>query len=282
MAAPDQTTKFNAQGYWEERLRAHPGVRGVGHLGLSLHATEQQYRRRMRQIDVGLRRHGLSDLRGRAVLDVGAGTGIWLEFWHRHRAGRVAGLDFTQVSVEQLMQRFPDDLIVRADLSVVPLPLPDDARFDVISAIDVLLHILDADGFERSIANLAHRCAPGGWVIAADPLISGRGYVPAAIYGTHNVVRTVDDYRQSLAAHGFVVRSVLPAMVLLNTPLEATSERAYKRLVRWWTLYQRLQRYRPLAYPVELAAYAADHFACRTDGDGASPAEKIIFAQKQS
>jgi 2-polyprenyl-3-methyl-5-hydroxy-6-metoxy-1,4-benzoquinol methylase len=280
MEEPEET--FNPRRYWEERLKAHPGIAGVGYLGRSPQFVEQQYRSRMRQVELALRHYGLTDMAGRSVLDIGAGTGIWLNFWHRHGAGCVAGLDFAQPSVDRLKEQFPGDLIVHADVSVAPLPLTDSMRFDVISAFDVLLHIVDPDDLRRAVANLAYHCAPGGWLIISDPIVQGRGYVPRRSYAIHNKVRTVAEYREVLAAHGFVIDSLWPTTVLLNNPLEAPNRLVFLALSTWWratTYWGRSHLFTKLIGP---GAIKADQLACRLCTDGRrSPTAKLIFARKQ-
>src|SRR5258708_30410398 len=229
-----QAEIFDPHRYWEERLQAHPGITGVGCGGRSSRFLELQYQSRMRQVELALHHYGLTDLTESSVLDVGAGTGIWLDFWHRHRAERVVGLDFTQTSVDMLKTQFPGDLIVQADLSIIPLSLLDTMRFDIISAFDVLLHIVDPDGLRRAIANLADHCVSGGWLIISDAIVRGQGYVPTRTYAVHNRVRSLTEYREVLEAHGFVIDSIRPATVLLGNPLEAKNRLAYLAFLGFW------------------------------------------------
>src|SRR5437879_6321396 len=112
---------FDPQRYWERRLQAHPGIEGVGYLGLSSQFIEQQYHSRERQVELVLRHYALDNLAGHSVLDIGSGTGFWLNFWHKHGASRVAALDFAQTSVDRLKVQFSNDLIVQADVSAAPL-----------------------------------------------------------------------------------------------------------------------------------------------------------------
>jgi len=271
---------FNPKRYWEERLQAYPGITGVGYLGRSPQLLEQQYRSRMRQVELALGHYGLADLAGRSVLDIGAGTGIWMNFWHQHGAGCVAGLDFTQSSVDRLNEQFPDDLIVHADVSVSPLPLADTIRFDIISAFDVLLHIVDPNSFQRTIANLAYYCAQGGWLVISDPIVQGHGYVPRRSYGIHNKVRSIAEYQEVLSTYGFVIDSIWPTTVLLNNPLEAPNRLVFLALSTWWRAtrfwgYSNL--FTSLLGPV---AIKADQLACRLCTDGRSPTAKMIFARK--
>jgi 2-polyprenyl-3-methyl-5-hydroxy-6-metoxy-1,4-benzoquinol methylase len=272
---------FNPRSYWEERLSSHPDITGVGFLGRSPQFLEQQYRARMHQVDLVLRHYSLGNLAGHSVLDVGAGTGIWMDFWHQHGAGSVAGLDFTVASIERLRTQFPDDLVVHADVSVVPLSLIENMRFDIISAFDVLLHIVDPILFQHAIANLSEHCAPGGLLIISDPIVQGYGYVPRYTYAVHNVVRSVSEYREVLLKHGFVIDSIWPTTVLLNTPLEAPNHLLFWVLSMWWKGtkcwgYSRL--FTNLVGPLLIKA---DQFACRLCSEGKSPTAKLIIARKQ-
>ena len=271
---------FDAQDYWEQRLQDYPGIKGVGYLGRSTQFVEQQYRARRHQVELALRHYGLDNLTGRSVLDIGSGTGIWLDFWHKHGVERVVGLDFTQISINRLQKWFPNDLIVRADVSEIPLPLPDAARFDIISAFDVLLHIIDTDAFRRALANLACCCVPGGWLIISDAIVEGQGYVPKYTYAAHNKVRSLTEYRDELRAHGFVIDSVRPATVLLGNPLEASSHQAFWILLAWWKATGLWGRSNMLSGLLGPGAIKADQVACRLCTGSNVPSSKIIFARK--
>src|SRR5260370_7186604 len=104
---------FNPQRYWEQRLLAHPDITGVGFLGLSPRFVEYQYRLRMYQVELILRHYGLTDLAGRSVLDIGSGTGIWFDFWHRHGASNLPGRGFRQPSTQKIKLHIPNHTYVR-------------------------------------------------------------------------------------------------------------------------------------------------------------------------
>ena len=173
-----------------------------------------------------------------------------------------------------------DDVIAHADVSGAPLPLPDTMRFDVISAFDVFLHIVAPDGLQRTIANLAHRCAPGGWLIFTNAVLQGQGYVPTISYARHSKPRSADEYREVLASHGFVIDSIWPTTVLLNSPLEAPNHLGFLALSMWWKstfLWGRSNLLTSLAGP---SVVKIDQLACRLCSDGKSPTSKLIFARK--
>ncbi|GLV55972.1 hypothetical protein KDH_28160 [Dictyobacter sp. S3.2.2.5] len=272
---------FNPQTYWEDRLRAYPGITGVGYLGFSPQFVEMQYYVRQLQVERILQQVGLTDLAQASVLDVGSGTGIWLDFWHRHGAKHVTGLDFAQPSIDRLKQQFPDDQVIQADLSVIPLPLAVTAQFDIISAFDVLLHIVDPDRLRCAIANLAAHCAPGGRLLISDPITCGHGYVPKFAYAVHNKVRTLAEYRAILMEYSFEIEVFQPATVFLNNPLEATSYLAFLAYKACWKITRLWGRSRRWSQLIGPHAARWDQIACRLCTGHRAPTAKVLLARKR-
>src|SRR5436309_499962 len=64
----ERTESFDPLLHWEQRLRAHPDITGVGYLGRSPGFIAQQYRLRMIQLELALRHYGLTDLGGRGYV----------------------------------------------------------------------------------------------------------------------------------------------------------------------------------------------------------------------
>lgn len=113
-------------------------------------------------IDV-LRAH-TPDMTGLHVLDVGSGTGHWVEFFSKVLEARsVVATDFSEVAADRLAARFStrtDITIRRMDISE---PEPSfRARFDVVNAIGVVFHIVDDVRWVRTIGNIVEYLAPEG------------------------------------------------------------------------------------------------------------------------
>src|SRR4051794_2872791 len=115
--------------------------------------------------------HGLDHAAGR-VLDVGSGSGIWIEFWRRLGAREIVGLDLTEVAVDALRGWYPDARFEQADAGGDALPV--DGPFDIVSAMSVLLHITDDQRFRRAFANLADSLRPGGHLLLIDAVLVHR------------------------------------------------------------------------------------------------------------
>ncbi len=223
MTPPDPP--FDPASYWESRLRAHWSLAGVGYLRLGRRYNEWMYRVRGEVFDrvAG----GLApSWRGRAVLDVGAGTGFYVDRWRRLGA-RVTGLDLTAVAVAELARAFPDTRFVQGDIGGPPeaIPLPR-GEFAAASAMDVLFHIVDDAAYAQAFGNLAALLAPGGWLLWSDNFL--RHEVERV---RHQASRPLAESMRCVEAAGFEVVERVPMFVLMNYPADTRS-----RLARWaWT-----------------------------------------------
>jgi SAM-dependent methyltransferase len=243
-------SSFDPESYWEQRLRERYDLEGVGWIGLGGALNDWMYRVRRR---VFLQRLAplLPDPSRARVLDVGSGTGFYVERWHELGAGRVAGSDITETAVAQLRQRFPRDRFERFDVGGESSPFSP-GEFDAISAFDVLFHIVDDTRFTRAIGNLFSLTAPGGHLVFSDNFVHG-----AALRGEHQASRPLAEIEQAVREAGFEITSRRPMFVLLNTPVDSDS----RVLHAWWTLLTKAasradafgQVLGAAAYPAELA-----------------------------
>ena len=242
---------FEPGSYWEDRLKSNYDERGVGDIGLSTAYNSYLYAVRRRVFQRQLRRLPLSPSTTR-VLDVGSGTGVYVQEWQDWGAADITGCDITQVAVDRLAVRFPGARFIRLDIGS---SASDDLRgeqFDVISAFDVLFHIVDDDDYRRAIERIAALVVPGGWFLYSDNLVERESRI------SHYVSRTESDILGALKSCGFTVRRRTPMFVLMNDPVRSRS----RVLRRWFSsiygIAGRSEAWGKMAgrllYPVELAA----------------------------
>jgi SAM-dependent methyltransferase len=225
-------TPFDNKRYWETRLREHYSLAGVGYLRLGRRYNEWMYRVRGHVFERVVERLAKSEERsGWRVLDVGAGTGFYVDRWLRMGA-EVTGLDLTEVAVRELSRCFPAANFVQADIGR-PLggrPLGErllsPGSFDAVSAFDVLFHIVDDAAYARAFQNIAALLRPGGWLLWSDNFLRHPTERVA-----HQVSRSLEESTAAAGAAGFEVIERVPMFVLMNFPADTTS-----RLARWaWT-----------------------------------------------
>lgn len=114
-----------------------------------------------------LERAGLLPLSGRRLLEVGCGSGNWLEILERFGARRegLAGIDLDPGRADVCRSRFPGADIRSGDASVLPW---GDGSFDLVLQGTVFSSILDP-GMRRAVASEMLRVlAPGGAILWYD------------------------------------------------------------------------------------------------------------------
>ncbi len=259
---------FHPGAYWEARLRGQYDDRGVGDIGMSraynsyLYAVRRQVFRRI------LSRLSL-DSSTSAVLDIGSGTGAYVAEWKRWGAAQLTGLDITETAVARLSTGFPEANFFKGDIgdSKVLANLSED--YDVVSAFDVLFHIVDDDRYQAALQNIYRLTKPGGWFIYSDNL------VPVESRMSHYVSRSEAMILEALQSEGFEIVERTPMFVLMNDPVRTRS----RVLRRWYSVLHRLagkgeflgQIVGAMLFPFELVATRFIH---------SGPGTEILLCRK--
>lgn len=81
----------------------------------------------------------------KTVLDIGSGSGHWLEFYGSLGARRLTGVDVSEVSCHYLTSKFSNNQKVHINCGKISNLSPDDIRqgFDIVNAIGVMFHIVE-------------------------------------------------------------------------------------------------------------------------------------------
>ncbi|HEV8599698.1 MAG TPA: class I SAM-dependent methyltransferase [Gemmatimonadales bacterium] len=266
---------FDNRQYWETRLREHYSLAGVGYLRLGRRYNEWMYRVRGDVFDrvvagIGSRESG-TGWSGAEILDVGSGTGFYVERWLRLGA-QVTGLDLTEVAVAELGRALPAARFVRADIGgdLTGVPL-DAASFDAVSAMDVLFHLVDDTAYARSFSNIAGLLKPGGWFLWSDNFLRH----PAERV-MHQTSRPLAESVRLLEAAGFEMVERVPMFVLMNYPADTTS-----RLARWgWTaLVAPALLAEPLGWLLGALLYPFERALVRLKREG--PSTELMVCRKR-
>lgn len=222
----DVEVAFDPEEYWEGMHRENRGFAAVGFAGLGVGFNKWMYRVRSVVVRRALRRAALS-VEGASVLDIGAGSGFYVRTWLKLGADPVTGIDLSEAAVEALRREFPTAEFVRDDIAN-PSQATRSNRYDLVSAFDVLFHIVDDERFVRAIDNIAELTEPGGHLLLSDNFLHG-----PTIRGRHQVSRSLQEIDDALSAAGFETVARLPMFFLMNTPIDSRS-----RFLRstWWVV----------------------------------------------
>ena len=235
VSLPPAGGAYDPARYWTQ-LHRRQDLSAVGQAGLPPEINAWLYRALARNFRGFLRRHGLDRPAPERAFDVGIGIGYWVRFWRSLGVRRVDGCDLVAEAVAGVEREATaagaEGSFVVADIGVVgALPA---ATYPIVSCLNVLLHVVDEDAFDRALANIAALVEPGGALILAEPILLDGAYEVANDGTRHSSARTLARYRTPLEAAGLELVDVRPATVLANNPMEARSRPAHARYLRWW------------------------------------------------
>ncbi len=216
--------------YWNERLEKEFSLAGVGHSSVGLRFNRWAYKVRKQVLIRTLRDFDIS-LSKEQILELGFGTGFYLDLWREMGAAHVTGFDIADVAVASGRERLKDTgwSLNRGDIGG-PLELgPAEGSCTLATAFDVLFHLVEDSSWNGALDNLSRALKPGGHVIIFDKFQKKESGV------SHVKRRTLEAYQEALLKRGFEIRTVRPIFYFMNSP--ATHRGAKKFLAKTaWSL----------------------------------------------
>ena len=196
-APPDPKTDeaFDPGAYWETRLSKNFNLRGVGDIGLPNSYNKCLYSIRGYAFKLAVR--GLVGLKDAAVLDIGSGTGFYIQQWQNVGVTSLQGCDLTSTAVTNLTGLYPGVKFQQLDISTPQLPVL--GEFDAVSCFDVLFHIVDDEKYNRAITNIASLVKSGGYFIYSDNFMKSQARIE------HQSGRTEEAILAALRQNSFEV-----------------------------------------------------------------------------
>lgn len=266
---------YDPQTYWSG-LHARGNLSAVGQSGLPVRLNRLLYRALERRVRGFVRHHRL--LPAARAFDVGAGTGYWVARWHELGAARVDGCDLVPAAVASLETAYAarGDRFFVADIGSPTPGLPPD-RYELVSVMNVLLHLVDDAAFERALGAVAALVAPGGHLLLVEPILFDASFVRSWTTDQASRARPLAAYRDPLVAAGLELVDVRGAVALANNPIEARSRARFARYERWWEWLRLRAKAGPLPRWLGPALLAGDRLALAL---GEAPSSKLALFRR--
>jgi SAM-dependent methyltransferase len=213
--------------YWNRRFQRHWGLKGAGttHFGLQFNAWRYRVRRRVFRRAVGRLN---VDPGAISVLEVGSGTGFYVEQWEALGARAISALDISDWAANRLAQDHPGVTFYHADIGAPAVPLPPGA-FDVVTAVDCLTHIVEDAAWLRALKNIHRALKPGGCLLYSDSFFHG----PDKCFRDYWRGRSLAKVAAAMDETGFDIVARAPFLVLMSAP---TDTRHRDRNERLWEM----------------------------------------------
>ncbi len=244
---------FNPDAYWEDRLHTISGLEGVGFKKLGPSFNKWAYKVRKHVFKKQVPKLNI-DFKNANTLDIGSGTGFYIQAWRELEVQKITGVDITPTAIDNLKKTFPKENFFLSDIGDVNYNSNNIyEQYDLISCMDVLFHIVDDVRFEQSVKNISAITKSGGHFIYSDFYLHG-----PVQRGESQVSRTKEYLIGVFTKNGFELVTLKPFMYYTNKPVDTKNPliKAYWFLLENGLYVLPFMGYvmGPLIYPFEILA----------------------------
>lgn len=262
--------EFKPGDYWQTRLSKKKGLEGVGYAKLGKYFNHWAYKIRKNVFLNLLKKHAIVPI-NKKILDIGSGTGFYIDIWEKLSASDVTGLDIAKVSVENLKNIFPDKKFYVIDIGDENYNTQNVLeKYDVISCMDVLFHIVDDARFENAVKHISAHLNSGGYFIYSD------NFLKKTLRGKDQVCRSKEILYKLFEQNNLEIIERKPFMWLTNSPADSKNPllKTY-----WFLLEQTVSRLHLLGGLVGILLYPIELLFVRILSE--SPSTEIVLMKKK-
>lgn len=228
---------YRNESYWNSLHAKEMSLCVVGYPELGTAFNTWQYRLRLKTFE-RLINQEVSNYEGMRVLDCAFGSGAYTQFWRGMGVKHYVGVDISEAAVKRAKKIFPSFSFHQSDLSKMDQDLHLNATpFDVVTAIDVLYHIVDDDECALAIKNMLTGVSETGVFVFSDILVD-----ESIQTASHVKRRSTRFYRKILSDLGFTMMAIKPIFFTMGDPVPSTKKWKYYLCNMIWLPAQKVLR----------------------------------------
>ena len=229
---------YDNQRYWSSVHEAHSGsLDAVGYTGFGPGFNGVAYRTRRAAVERAIRRAFGTQVS--SLFEGAVGTGAYAALWRRLGVQRWVGADIAEAAIGRLRAENPQHAFITCDLAALDGERLDLGRFDVVTAIDVLYHLVNDAQYATALGNLAGLVRPGGILVVSDVFVPGAPLTIAA----HVRRRPLANYLTNLPGFNLVTRE--PVFAILGDPVRRPHHPGDEAMFLAWRIIQKIVRMTP-------------------------------------
>jgi len=163
--------EYEPKNFWNKRYKKFD-ITTSGHIDLPFEFNQWMYKLKLLKIKKAFLKYiDKSDIHNTKIVELGCGTGVYIKQWKELGVENLIGIDISSEATNNLMKEHPKYKFYDEDLSSDQIPvICGDKSADVVTAIGVLVHIVDDDEFRKSISNISKIVKNDGIVIITEYL----------------------------------------------------------------------------------------------------------------
>lgn len=200
--------------YWETRLANDYSLGGVGHLAAGRNYNYWIYKMREKHFRRAIKSIHASS--SSECLDIGSGTGFYLDQLLKSGFRIITGSDLTDVAVRNLQRKYLGCKIVKLDITSEHTGLTD--RYSLVTCMDVLFHIVDEEAYEKAFKNFNSLVEEGNYLIITENL------TPVTKQRQHIYDRTREKIITHIERNGFRIIDYWSQFIFLNPPVQSSNK----------------------------------------------------------
>jgi phospholipid N-methyltransferase len=265
-------SEYKPAEYWDVRYENFD-ITSSGHKDLPLTYNAWLYKMKMKKISAAAC-SDIDDFTKIKVMEMGCGTGVYVDLWKKHGVCDLKGLDIANNAVEELKKKFPEFTFHKEDLSDKTLvDRHGKEKYALVTAIGVLVHIVDDKLFSDAVQNISDFVSKDGIVLVSDYVVRG----DTAEERTHMKLRVADQFHREFEEAGLELVRQVPFHFFMIAPFDTPSFLAGLMLPRIYTILNKMIHRFPRHTGGFL--YIVDLLATRLPGQG--PSEKLFVYRKK-
>lgn len=215
--------EYKPKEYWEKRLIDNFDLSGVGCYDLGVYYNKWIYKTRIKVVKKVIKNLSI-DLSSSSIIDIGTGTGFYINFYRNMGCSSMTGVDITEISISNLKKKFPELHFYQGDISEDQLSIP--GQFDIINVFDVLYHITDDDKFKFAIANIKRMCNKNAYIFITDNIYS-------SLKSGHVKFRNLKYYKEVLNENNIRILKFYPLLSLIIPSVTLTEIYRKNKIFRY-------------------------------------------------
>ena len=147
------------------------------------------------------------------MFEAAFGVGFYLKFCADAGITQLSGVDLSLAAVARAKNLFPEYHLFQCDITTALSIQPGSA--DLVTAIDVLYHIVDDQKWEQALGQLCDLVSAGGVFVCTDKFPTTQIYQR----DPHVRRRPVEMYADVIRKHGLVIKKIQPVFVFMDDPI---------------------------------------------------------------